>query len=339
MIISRTPYRISFFGGGTDYPDWYLKEGGAVLTTTIDKYCYINCRYLPPFFNLKYRIVWSHIETVSTISEILHPAVREGLRYLGFDESVGLEIHHLGDLPARAGMGSSSAFAVGLIKALTAMQGQIISKHDLAIKAIELEQDVLKEYVGSQDQIAVAYGGLNLIYFLPNGEFHVEPVTLPTPLLDSLSSRLMLFYTGTTRLSSDIAKDIVSNLPSKQTILRQMRTYVDQAVNLLSTGQLDDFGRLLHESWLLKRELSKMVANPTVDMVYKNALDHGALGGKLLGAGSSGFMVLYVPPERQNEVRQSLFGLLEVPFQFESEGSTLIYYDSDDTRRLNRHEQ
>jgi len=333
MIISRTPYRISFFGGGTDYPDWYLKEGGAVLTTTIDKYCYINCRYLPPFFNLKYRIVWSHIETVSTISEILHPAVREGLRYLGFDESVGLEIHHLGDLPARAGMGSSSAFAVGLIKALTAMQGQIISKHDLAIKAIELEQDVLKEYVGSQDQIAVAYGGLNLIYFLPNGEFHVEPVTLPTPLLDSLSSRLMLFYTGTTRLSSDIAKDIVSNLPSKQTILRQMRTYVDQAVNLLSTGQLDDFGRLLHESWLLKRELSKMVANPTVDMVYKNALDHGALGGKLLGAGSSGFMVLYVPPERQNEVRQSLFGLLEVPFQFESEGSTLIYYDSDDTRR------
>ena len=333
MIISRTPYRISFFGGGTDYPDWYLKEGGAVLTTTIDKYCYINCRYLPPFFNLKYRIVWSHIETVSTISEILHPAVREGLRYLGFDESVGLEIHHLGDLPARAGMGSSSAFAVGLIKALTAMQGQIISKHDLAIKAIELEQDVLKEYVGSQDQIAVAYGGLNLIYFLPNGEFHVEPVTLPTPLLDSLSSRLMLFYTGTTRLSSDIAKDIVSNLPSKQTILRQMRTYVDQAVYLLSTGQLDDFGRLLHESWLLKRELSKMVANPTVDMVYKNALDHGALGGKLLGAGSSGFMVLYVPPERQNEVRQSLFGLLEVPFQFESEGSTLIYYDSDDTRR------
>lgn len=333
MIISRTPYRISFFGGGTDYPDWYLKEGGAVLTTTIDKYCYINCRYLPPFFNLKYRIVWSHIETVSTISEILHPAVREGLRYLGFDESVGLEIHHLGDLPARAGMGSSSAFAVGLIKALTAMQGQIISKHDLAIKAIELEQDVLKEYVGSQDQIAVAYGGLNLIYFLPNGEFHVEPVTLPTPLLDSLSSRLMLFYTGTTRLSSDIAKDIVSNLPSKQTILRQMRTYVDQAVNLLSNGQLDDFGRLLHESWQLKRELSKMVANPTVDMVYKNALDHGALGGKLLGAGSSGFMVLYVPPERQNEVRQSLFGLLEVPFQFESEGSTLIYYDSDDTRR------
>jgi len=339
MIISRTPYRISLFGGGTDYPDWYLKEGGAVLSTTIDKYCYLNCRYLPPFFNTKYRIVWSHIETVSTISEILHPAVREGLRYLGFDESVGLEIHHLGDLPARAGMGSSSAFAVGLIKALTAMQGQIISKHDLAIKAIELEQVVLKEYVGSQDQIAVAYGGLNLIYFLPNGEFQVEPVTLPTPLLDSLSSRLMLFYTGTTRLSSDIAKDIVSNLPSKQTILRQMRTYVDQAVNLLSTGQLDDFGRLLHESWLLKRELSKMVANPTVDMVYKNALDHGALGGKLLGAGSSGFMVLYVPPERQNEVKQSLFGLLEVPFQFESEGSTLIYYDSDDTRRLNRHEQ
>ncbi|MCJ7531962.1 MAG: GHMP kinase [Anaerolineales bacterium] len=336
MIISRTPFRISFFGGGTDYPEWYLKEGGAVLSTTIDKYCYINCRYLPPFFNIKHRVVWSHIETVSTISEILHPAVREGLRYLGFDDSLGLEIHHLGDLPARAGIGSSSAFSVGLIKALTAMRGQLISKHDLAMKAIELERVVLKEHVGSQDQIAVSYGGLNLIHFLPGGDFQVDPISLPT---DILSSRLMLFYLGTTRLSSDISKDITSNLQSKKTVLKQMRTNVDVAVDFLRSGLLDDFGRLLHESWILKRELSTMVTNPTIDMIYQKALDSGALGGKILGAGASGFMVFYVPQERQNEVRKALFGLLEVPFQFESEGSTLIYYDSDDTRRLNHHEQ
>jgi D-glycero-alpha-D-manno-heptose-7-phosphate kinase len=335
MIISRTPYRISFFGGGTDFSEWFREEGGAVLSTTIDKYCYLNCRYLPPFFNVKFRVVWSHIETASSISEILHPAVREGLRYLGFDESVGLEIHHLGDLPARAGMGSSSAFAVGLIKVLTAMQGQIISKHDLAMKAIELEQDVLKESVGSQDQVAAAYGGLNLISFLPNGDYHVDPVTLPTSLLDSLNSRLMLFYTGTSRLSSDISKDLIKNMPNRQLILRKMRTYVDQSVSMLNAGQLDDFGCLLNENWMLKRELSKMVSNPTVDAIYQNAMEHGALGGKLLGAGSSGFMLLYVPEERQEEVRRSLFGLLEVPFKFESEGCSLIYYDADDTRKLN----
>ena len=161
MIISKTPYRISFFGGGTDYPEWYRKEGGAVLSTTIDKYCYLSCRYLPPFFNIKHRVVWSHIETVSSISEILHPAVREGLRFLGFDDSVGLEIHHQGDLPARSGIGSSSSFTVGLIKALTALRGQMISKYDLARSAIELKQNVLKENVGSQDQVAAAYGGFD----------------------------------------------------------------------------------------------------------------------------------------------------------------------------------
>jgi D-glycero-alpha-D-manno-heptose-7-phosphate kinase len=335
MIISRTPYRISFFGGGTDYPDWIKEEGGAVLSTTIDKYCYLNCRYLPPFFNVKYRVVWSHIESVSSISEILHPAVREGLRFLNFDETVGLEINHQGDLPARAGMGSSSAFAVGMIKALTAMRGQIISKYDLAVKAIALEQDVLKEKVGSQDQIATAYGGFNLIHFMKNGTFQVEPMTLPTPVISALNRKLMLFYTGSSRLSSDIAKDIVTHIPDHKALLRKMRTYVDDAVSILSNGSLDDFGRLLNESWMLKRELSPKVTTPMIDIIYKNAMDHGALGGKLLGAGGAGFMVLYVPEERQQEVREALYGILEVPFQFESEGSTLIYYDSDDTRKLN----
>lgn len=338
MIITRTPYRISFFGGGTDYPDWVQEEGGAVLSTTIDKYCYLHVRHYPPFFNVKYRVVWSHIESVSSISEILHPAVREGLRFLKFDESTGLEIQHQGDLPARAGMGSSSAFSVGLIKALTAMRGQIISKYDLATKAIELEQGVLKESVGSQDQIATAYGGFNVIHFIKTGGFQVEPVTLPTAEISALNRKLMLFYTGSSRLSSDISKDIVSHIPDHRSILRKMRSYVDVAVDILSKGDLDEFGRLLHEAWMLKRELSPKVTNPMIDMIYKNALDHGALGGKLLGAGGTGFMVLYVPEERQQEVRQALYGLVEVPFQFETEGCAIIYYDADDTRKMNHHE-
>ena len=196
MIVSRTPYRMSFFGGGTDYPQWYLKEGGAVLSTTIDKYCYISCRYLPPFFNIKHRVVWSHIETVNTISEILHPAVREGLRYLEFDDSVGLEIHHQGDLPARSGIGSSSSFSVGLIHALTALQGQTIEKHEIALRAIELEQDRLKEHVGSQDQMAAAHGGLNVIRFDRSGDIQVEPVAAPSSRVQELQSRLVLLYAG-----------------------------------------------------------------------------------------------------------------------------------------------
>jgi len=329
VIISKTPYRISFFGGGTDYPEWYIQEGGAVLSTTIDKYCYISCRFLPPFFNIKHRIVWSHIETVSTLSEILHPAVREGLRHLGFNDAVGLEIHHQGDLPARSGMGSSSSFAVGLFKALTALQGQMISKHELALKAIELEQTVLKENVGSQDQMAAAYGGLNVINFFKSGEIKVEPVTIPAERVSDLQSRLLLVYTGTSRLASDVAGDIIANLHGKVQRLREMRKMVDQAISILNgPGSLDDFGRLLHEGWVLKRELSAEVTTTTVDHVYQTALEHGALGGKLLGAGGSGFMVFYVPPERQAGVVKALSGYLHVPFQFETEGSTLMHYGS-----------
>lgn len=333
MITSRTPFRISFFGGGTDYPAWYLEEGGAVLSTTIDKYCYISCRFLSPFFNIKHRIVWSHIETVSTISEILHPAVREGLRYLGFDDSAGLEIHHQGDLPARTGMGSSSSFTVGLIKALTALRGQMISKHDLAVKAIELEQNVLKELVGSQDQVAAAYGGFNAIHFLQNGDFRVEPVTIPVSRLLELQSRLLLFYTGTSRIAAEIAADVVANLWHKQAELRKIRGMVDQALTILTDpGSLDDFGQLLHESWMLKRELSTAVTNASIDRLYQAAMDHGALGGKLLGAGGTGFMVFYVPVEKQPQVIQALSACLHVPFKFENEGSTLIYYGSDNSR-------
>jgi D-glycero-alpha-D-manno-heptose-7-phosphate kinase len=330
LIISRTPLRISFFGGGTDYPAWYLEEGGAVLSTTIDKYCYISCRVLPPFFGLRYRVVWSHIETVWTISEILHPAVREGLRFLGFDDSVGLEIHHQGDLPARAGMGSSSSFAVGLIKALTALRGQMIGRDQLARKAIELERDILKEHVGCQDQIVAAYGGFNVIRFFQNGDFQVEPVTIPSSRILELQSRLLLFYSGSTRLATGVAADVIANFHYKQAELRQMRSMVDQALSILDgCSSLDDFGRLLHQTWMLKRELSGMVSNSSVDGIYETAIKHGALGGKLLGAGGTGFMVFYVPPEKQADVLQALSAYLHVPFTFENEGSTLVYYSPD----------
>lgn len=327
MIISKTPYRISFFGGGTDYPNWYLKNGGAVLSTTIDKYCYISCRVLPPFFSDKYRVVWSHIEKTSTISEILHPAVREGLRYMGVDNDKGLEIHHQGDLPARAGMGSSSSFAVGLIKALSALCGHIIGKKELALRAIELEQSILKENVGSQDQVAAAYGGFNFIQFLQNREIRVEPMTVHPSVLTELNDRLLLFYTGTSRLSSEVAGDVIVNLDKRTEELTRMRKMVDRAIDSLSqSGKLDDFGRMLHETWILKQNLSKMVSNEKVARIYKTALDNGALGGKLLGAGSSGFMLFYIYPEKQAQLKNALSGFLNVPFRFEAEGSSLIHY-------------
>jgi len=327
MILSRTPYRLSFFGGGTDYPAWYRTEGGAVLSTTIDKYCHLSVRYLPPFFPNQHRVVWSYVETVSTIAEILHPAVREGLRLLGFDDSAGLDIHHQGDLPARTGMGSSSSFCVGLLKALTALRGQMIGRHELALRAIELEQAQLREAVGSQDQVAAAYGGFNLIEFLRGGDIRVEPVTVPAARIQELESRLLLFFTGSTRLASEVATDVVANIPAKRPVLQRLRGLVDRALDALSRDAgLDEFGRLLHEGWLAKRELSARVPSPTVETVYRKAMKHGALGGKLCGAGSSGFMVFYVPPKKQASVIRELSGCLHVPFRFENEGSRIIHY-------------
>jgi D-glycero-alpha-D-manno-heptose-7-phosphate kinase len=328
MIISRTPFRISFFGGGTDYPAWYLKEGGAVLSTTIDKYCFITCRRLPPFFETRHRIVWSRIETVWQAAEIQHPAVREGLRYLKFDDATGVEIHHQGDLPARSGIGSSSAFVVGLVKALTALRGEMISKQALAEKAIELEQSVLKENVGSQDQIATAYGGFNVIHLMAAGDFRVEPMTVPGDRVRELEASLLLVYTGAGRSSSDVAGPLVAGLDQKQDTLRRMRAMVDEAVSIVDSARnLDEFGRLLHESWMLKRSLTPVVTNAQIDDIYALARRHGAVGGKLLGAGAAGFMVFYVRPERRPDVVRALARYLHVPFRFETDGSSIIYYD------------
>ncbi|MGA2684993.1 MAG: kinase [Verrucomicrobiota bacterium] len=326
MIISRTPYRISFFGGGTDYPAWYLKEGGAVLSATIDKYCYISARLLPPFFSERHRIVWSHIETVASISEILHPAVREGLRFLGFTNAEGVEIHHQGDLPARSGIGSSSTFAVGLIRALTELRGEHLSKHQLALKALELEQGILKESVGSQDQIAAAYGGVNIVKFSTDGSFQVEPVAVKRERLADLEKHLCLLYTGSSRLGGEIAASVIAGIRDKTAELRQMRRLVDQAHGILTgSGGLTAFGELLHETWQLKRSLADAVSNSDVDEIYETARENGALGGKLLGAGAKGFMLFFVPPEKQAAFQKALRRFVFVPFGFEGEGSTTIY--------------
>lgn len=325
MAISRTPYRVSFFGGGTDYPPWYLKHGGSVLSMAVNKYCYISGRHLPPFFGIRHRIVWSHIETVGAISEILHPAVRTGLREMGFDDEEGVELHHQGDLPARSGIGSSSAFAVGLINVLNAMRGKTIEARELALQAIDLEQNKLKENVGCQDQVASAYGGLNVIRFERDGKIEVEPVGLSDERRSKFEKWLMLFYTGSSRISSDFAKKLIANIDDNTDHLKRMGAMVPVARELLHAGNLEDFGRLLHESWTLKRNLAQGTSNPTIDRVYDDALRAGALGGKLLGAGGTGFMAFIVPPKKQAAVRQALSHLIVVPVAVDFTGSTIIY--------------
>jgi D-glycero-alpha-D-manno-heptose-7-phosphate kinase len=328
VIISRTPFRISFFGGGTDYPAWYREHGGAVLTTTIDKYCYLSCRYLPPFFEHRIRLVYSKIENCQSVDEINHPAVREVLRYLRIDR--GVEIHHDGDLPARSGMGSSSAFTVGLLNALYALKGQMANKQQLAKESIEVEQDWLKENVGSQDQVATAYGGLNHISFLPNGEISVRPITITVGRIKELNSHLMLFYTGIARTSSAVAESYVNNVDNRKRQLRVLKDLVDESVAVLNGSQnIRLFGDLLHEGWLTKRELSAEVTNSHIDEIYDCARSAGALGGKLLGAGGGGFILFFAPPETQPILREKLSKLICVPFEFEFSGSQIIFFDPE----------
>jgi D-glycero-alpha-D-manno-heptose-7-phosphate kinase len=328
MIISRTPFRISFFGGGTDYPAWYRQHGGAVLAATIDKYCYLTCRYLPPFFEHKYRIVYSTTETCRTIEEIAHPAVRGILQHLGIER--GLEIHHDGDLPARSGMGTSSAFTVGLLNALYALKGQIWGKHQLAMESIYIEQEVLKETVGSQDQVSATYGGLNHISFLTNGEVTIRPVTINAERMRELDAHLMLFYTGIKRTASDVAESYVTDIHAHKRQLRILKDMVEESISILSCEQdIRAFGELLHEGWLSKRSLSSKVSNTDVNDIYEQALSAGAVGGKLLGAGGGGFMLLFVPPPCQEQVRQKLNKLIRVPFHLEFSGSQIIFFDPE----------
>jgi len=326
VIISRTPFRVSFFGGGTDYPVWYNGNGGAVLATTIDKYCYLTCRFLPPFFDFQSRIVWSQVEHVTENSQIKHPAVRETLSFLGIDD--GVEIHHVGDLPARTGLGSSSTFVVGLLHALYALRGTMPSKRQLALEAIHIERDRLGESVGSQDQVAAANGGLNRIDFGGGIEFRVSPIILAQERLDMLQDHLMLFFTGFSRDASEIAEEQIKATSQKSRELSTMYQMVDEATNILAgKSDLCEFGRLLHETWQLKRSLTDRISTPEIDSIYDAARAAGAIGGKLLGAGGGGFMLFFVRPERHHDVQAALGKLLHVPFRFESSGSQIIFYD------------
>ncbi len=326
MIISRTPFRISFFGGGTDYPSWYRAHGGAVLATTIDKYCYLTCRRLPPFFEHRFRIVYSQMENRQTVADIVHPGVRETLRHLGIDE--GLEIHHDADLPARSGLGSSSSFTVGLLHALYGLTGRMPSKRQLAAEAIHIEQDLIGDTVGAQDQVLAAHGGLNHVRFLPSGEIAVEPLTLSPARIAELDDHLMLFYTGIQRTASTVAQTYVRDVESKERQLRALGLLVDRGIAVLGGGDdITAFGALLHEAWQVKRGLSASVSTPHIEDIYEAARSAGAVGGKLLGAGGGGFMVFFVPPDRQPTVRQALRGLIHVPFHFESSGSQIVFFD------------
>lgn len=330
MIITRTPFRVSFFGGGTDYPGWYREEGGAVLSTAIDKYCYITLRRFPPFFPNSFRIVWSHIEPVSSIQEILHPAVREGLRMMEMDDSQGVEIHHQGDLPARSGMGSSSSFANGLLLALKTLKDEAVTKEQLFELAIELEQSRIGDNVGSQDQVATAMGGLNVIQFNRDGSIDVDPVALSAERRELFRSRLMLFYSGTSRSASTIAGSFVPDLAKRSQQLKRMHEMVFEARDLLAgNDNIDLFGEMLDETWRMKRQLGGKITNSAIDDIYATARSAGATGGKLLGAGGAGFFLVFARPERHRMIREALNRLVCVPFGFDTEGATVLL-DADD---------
>ena len=328
FVVTKAPYRISFFGGGTDYPDWYRAEGGQVISTAIDRYCYVTCRYFPEFFPPQHRIVWSVAEAVNSIADIRHPAVREALMMLDFDDSRGLDVNYHGELPARTGMASSSAFAAALIQALTVLKGGELSHTDLYRSATVLEQEYLGENVGSQDQIAVSCGGMNHIRFGPGDDIEITPFELDGRRKQALKDHLMLFFLGRTRLASDIAGEVIANIGHRKSELRQIGNHVDVATEILKgSGDLTDFGKLLHETWQLKRQLGNSVSNDTVDQIYDHARNHGAIGGKLLGAGGTGFMLFFVPPESQDALKDAMAPHLLADFDFEDQGCQVITDD------------
>jgi D-glycero-alpha-D-manno-heptose-7-phosphate kinase len=330
MIITSTPFRISFFGGGTDYPIWYREYGGSVLSTTIDKCCYITCRKLPPFFEYHSRISYSKVENVNRNDAIQHPSVRACLQFLKIED--GVEIHHVADLPARTGLGTSSAFTVGLLKALYATRNQMCDKHALASQAIHVEQDLLGEAVGAQDQVSAAYGGFNRINFHPDGSIEVKRMLTSKERLTELDQHLALYFTGFSRTASEIAQEQLRMTPHKRHELNTMLQLVDEgeAILLNPTRSLSEFGRLLHEGWQIKRTLTQKISSPSIDEIYEAGLSAGALGGKLLGAGGGGFMLFFVPPDRREALRIRLKKLLCVPFSLSSKGSEVIVYEPEE---------
>ncbi len=325
MVITRTPFRISFFGGGTDYPVWYKHHGGSVLSATINKYCYITTRYLPPFFKYNYRIRYTKRELTQRVDQIKHPSVRECLNFI--EESNGIEMVHTSDLPAMSGLGSSSAFTVGFLNSLYALKNKKVSKLRLAQEAIHVEQNLIGESVGSQDQVNASFGGFNKIDFLTNNDILVKGLNLSDNQLLELEDCLELYFTGFQRHSSEVAAKIIKNAPKREKQLSQMNDLAKEGFKILSSKKSDlrDFGKLLDQNWQLKKSLASNVTNNIIDKIYEVAKEAGALGGKILGAGNGGFIIFFVMPENRVKVKEKLKKLLYVPFKFEFGGSQVIY--------------
>ena len=334
MIITKTPFRMSFFGGGTDLPDFFRDNGGAVLSTTFDKYCYVTVRHLPPFFDYSSEICYARTERVTRVADIEHPAVRNAMAMLDMHE---LRLTYEADLPSRSGLGTSSSFAVGMLNAFYALKGKYADKKRLADDAIKLERELCREAGGWQDQIAAAFGGLNRINFDADG-YTVDPVIISPERKSALEDSLMMFFTGFTRFSADVQATLRSSMRDKTAELREMLALVDVAENVLvdKSVPLDDFGRLLDETWKLKCGISSSVSTDSIDGIFASGRKAGALGGKLLGAGGGGFLVFYVPADRRDEVMRAMEGLMYVPFRFENGGTRVIHYTPETYVMRNR---
>ena len=327
MIITKTPFRMSFFGGGTDISDFFNEFSGAVISTTFDKYCYVTVRNLPRFFNYRNQVTYSKIERFIEIDELQHPMVREAMRFLDMHDLV---ITYDADLPARTGLGTSSSFTVGLLNAFYALKGVYVGKQKLADDAIFIERVLCDEAGGWQDQIAASYGGLNRIDFYDD-KYKVSPIIIPNKRKMELNNKLLLFFTGFSRLSSEIQVETQRHIKDKTKILIEMKELVDEAEKLLvdANTNLDEFGRMLNYTWRLKRKTGNKISTDAIDLLYKKAIESGAIGGKLLGAGGGGFLLFYVPEENQQDVKFALSDLLYVPFSFENSGSEIIYYSPE----------
>ncbi len=335
MIIVRAPLRVSFFGGGTDHPDWFEKtQKGAVLSTAINKYVYIQLRRLPNVFDFNYRVAWREIEQVKSVEEIKHPVVRAVIEHYSNDRSTGYEVIYNADLPASSGLASSSAFTVAMLKAFMHERGEYFSSRDFAKMAIHVEQNLLNEPVGCQDQVAVACGGLNRIDFFTQKDFEVLPISIGAERYKKLEDSLMMFFTGFTRSASKIEAEKKKNFETKSAELTAMYDMVAEGEDILCNPNrdIDDFGRLLHQAWVAKRSLTASVSNQNIDDAYEVALSSGALGGKLLGAGGGGFLLFYVPKEKRDSLRNALRNMVEVPFNFSRSGAQVVVYDPELSR-------
>lgn len=327
MIITKTPFRMSFFGGGTDMENFFYEYGGSVISSTFDKYCYVNVRHLPRFFDWSTELTYSKIEKVSNVEDINHPAIRNAMKMLDMHE---LRLTYEADLPARSGLGTSSSFAVGMLNAFYALKGKYVDKKMLADKAIYLERVLCQEAGGWQDQIAASYGGFNRINFNADG-YEVLPVIISPERKKQLNQNLLMFFTGFTRFSSEVQKANALNKTDKIAQLKEMLSLVDEAEKVLTNkhADLNEFGRLLDHTWSLKRKTGSAVSTNSIDELYAKGIEAGALGGKLLGAGGGGFLVFYVQPERQDSVRGAMKDLMHIPFEFEEGGTRVIYYSPE----------